>query len=337
MRACAAGVCLGAQVYLFGAGVGMPIARNGEWIAALWLVPLSALAAARCSRALSRPRRDGRLLFALLALTLLGSAAFAAASLVSLIGQTLLPQTRPLRIALLTLPAILACALPGGAGVGRACFALRWALGAGLLVLAGCTLEMEAPSGLFPLLGAGPGAIALTLAAMLGALAPALLLILPPPELVSRGEAFAPPGAGFFARRAAAGAAVGAALLFLCGAYVPHHADLGPSAWGARLRIAAGARPREGLLQTGIVLLEAAALVLAAGCLLAGAAQALSRACQKAESGHAGLLLLGLLLSAALLALPAIGFSAALAAAPFLAIPAALVLLLCGRMGAGMG
>ena len=85
VRGCAAGLCVGAQIFLLGTGVAMPLALGGAWIASLAALPMAALTAAVCRRALVSPRRTGRLtaaLHLLLALTLLLCAAFALCALV---------------------------------------------------------------------------------------------------------------------------------------------------------------------------------------------------------------------------------------------------------------
>ncbi len=85
VRGCAAGLCVGVQIFLLGTGVAMPLALGGAWIASLAALPMAALTAAVCRRALVSPRRTGRLtaaLHLLLALTLLLCAAFALCALV---------------------------------------------------------------------------------------------------------------------------------------------------------------------------------------------------------------------------------------------------------------
>ena len=95
VRACAAGLCVGTQIFLFGTGAAMPLALGGAWIAALAALPAAALVTAICRRALTQPARAGRLakaLHLLLSATLLLHAALALAALVSLAGQTLMVQ-----------------------------------------------------------------------------------------------------------------------------------------------------------------------------------------------------------------------------------------------------
>ena len=51
-RACAAGLCVGAQVFLLGSGIAMPLCLNSAWMAALIALPACAAAVWACRRAL---------------------------------------------------------------------------------------------------------------------------------------------------------------------------------------------------------------------------------------------------------------------------------------------
>ena len=99
IRACTAGLCVGAQTFLFGTGIAMPIALNSAWMAALAALPAAALVTAVCRRvlkqtyALEQPDRAGkgaRALHVLLALTLLANCVFALSALVSFAQQSLI-------------------------------------------------------------------------------------------------------------------------------------------------------------------------------------------------------------------------------------------------------
>ena len=89
-RACAAGMSVGAQVFLFGTGIAMPLALNSAWIAALAALPVSALVTAMCRKKTKKKRKPSRTACVLLAVTLLGNCVFAVAALVNFAEQTLL-------------------------------------------------------------------------------------------------------------------------------------------------------------------------------------------------------------------------------------------------------
>lgn len=157
-RACAAGLSVGAQAFLFGTGAAMPLALNSAWIAAFAVLPAAALVTAACrknKRRNGREKSPSRAAHALLALTLLGNCIFAVAALVNFAEQTLLELSPMLWSIVVTVIAVSACALSGSDGAARLCFALRWVLPvlSGVLVLA--SVPMKAPVGLFPLLGKG--------------------------------------------------------------------------------------------------------------------------------------------------------------------------------------
>lgn len=338
VRACTAGLCTGAQVFLLGTGAAMPLALNGAWIASLCALPAAALVALCGRRACAAPRRDGplsRALFLLLGATLLLCAVFALASLVNLAGETLLVQARAAWIAAYALAACALCACFGGTGVGRLCFSLRWMMPL-LLGLAALAQREARIEGLFPLLGTGGRPLLAACACMLGASAPALLLMLPPPELREAGEAARAcpvPGAGFFVVRVLAGAAVGVLLLFAASVCTTYEAIEASGEWGVRLHIVADTQAHEGVTQTLLTVLELTATELLAAATLSAAEQAIVRALPAAGRHRAGLAALVLLLAAALSAMTVNGFVWALYAAPLLFAPA-LVLALChGRLG----
>lgn len=337
VRGCAAGLCVGAQIFLLGTGVAMPLALGGAWIASLAALPMAALTAAVCRRALVSPRRTGKCtaaLYLLLTLTLLSCAAFALCALVSLAGQTLVVQARALWSAAAALAAAALCALTGGAD--RLCFALRYMLPALLLGLTALRMPLELPAGLFPILGAGGLPLGVAAVCMPGAASPLLMLLLPPPELALAGEAAQRcpvPPARFFVGRALAGAAVGVLLLFIASVCTTYESIADSSEWGARLRIALGAQMHGSVTQTLLTVCQLIAIVLLAVCMLASAEQALLRAIPKAKKGRAGLAALVLMLAACLAALNVFGSAPALFAAPLLTLPTALLLTLHKRMG----
>lgn len=335
VRACAAGLCVGMQVFLFGSGIAMPLALGGAWIASLAVLPMAALTAAVCRRALVSPARAGKpagALHLLLALTLLANAAFALCALVSLARQTLLVQSRDLTSTAMALTAAMLCALTGGAP--RLCFALRWALPVLTLCLA--ALCMPQPAGLFPILGAGGVPLGAAAVCMLGAASPLLMLLLPPPELARAGEAARRcpvPPTGFFLARALPGAAAGVLLLFAASVCTTYEAILDSSGWGARLRIVLCAQMHGSIPQTLLTVLEVIAIALLAVCMLSSAEQALLRALPRAQKGRAGLAALALILAACMAALNVFGFAPALFAAPLLILPTAALLAAHKLMG----
>ena len=333
-RACTAGLCVGTQIFFFGTGVAMPIALNSAWIAALIVLPFSALMTAICCRkGFVRGRIMSRTALILLAFTLLANAVFAAAALVSFAEQTLLEQGRALWSAAITVTAIFLCAL-SSSGISWLCFALRWTLPVLMLILILASMPMKVPSGLFPLLGQGGMELGFSALCMLGASSPVLMLLLPPPEIVQAGSNtphLSAPKTGFFIRRVLTGAAAGTLILF-CACVCTTYEAIGESMeWGTRLRIVASDQPHEGLPQTLLTLLQIAAVMLLSSNMLASAEQALSFALHKKGRFPSVLSILSLLMLALLLLLIACGFHIALFAAPLLIVPALLVLLLCGR------
>lgn len=337
VRSCAAGLCVGAQIFLFGTGVAMPIALGGAWIASLSALPMAALTAAVCRRALTLPESRGRLtgaLYLLLALTLLANAAFALTALIDLAGQTLLVQARALWSTAVALAAVALCALTGGAA--RLCFALRFALPVLLLGLTALCMPLELPVGLFPILGAGGLPLGVAAMCMLSTASPLLMLLLPPPELKAAGKAAQRcpvPKTGFFLARALTGAAVGVLLLFAASVCTTYESISDSSGWGERLRIVLGGQMHGSVAQTLLTLCQVIAMALLAVCMLASAEQALLRALPAARRGRAGLAVLVLMLAACLAALNVLGFTPALFAAPLLAVPTAVLLIAHKRMG----
>lgn len=331
---CAASIALGAQIYAYGAGLGMSICRNAAWLAALPMLPLSMLAAWRASKAASHGvRRESALssaLYALLALTLLLSAVFSLGMLSCLAEQTLLAQARLIIILLLALLSAALCAFCGGEGVSRLCFALRFALPLGLALTALLSVPAQI-NGLFPILGAGEKPLLLSAACMLGSLAPILTLMLPPQKLTQEQQtACPPPGAWFYVWRMGLGAAFAIALLLaLCAA---NSYEMIPEILGQRLRWAFGAKPEASLVKTLLTLLQLCALLLSSAHLLACCETAVARACTALARFRVGLALSALLAGACLLLMVFFGAENVLAAAPFMCIPSLLLLLLIKRM-----
>ena len=323
-RACAAGMSVGAQVFLFGTGIAMPLALNSAWIAGLAALPAAALVTAICRKKTKKRRKPSRAACVLLAVTLLGNCAFAVAALVNFAEQTLLELSPVLWSIAVTVLAVSACALSGGDGAARLCFALRWSwpVLAGVLVLA--SVPMKTPVGLFPILGPGGAELCIAAGCMLGAVSPALMLLLPPVDLAQGGAAAqtcAAPKAGFFVRRVLVGALIGVLLLFAACVCTTYESIEESAAWGMRLRIVASDQPHEGIPQTLLVVLQMAAALLLAVNMLSSAEQALAGATQRSRRMRSGLLLLILLLLASLLLLLAFGFEIALFAAPLLVVP----------------
>ena len=332
MRACSAGLCAGAQVFLLGAGAAIPLCGNSAWIAAAASVPAAAMAAAMARRRLSRGIASASSIAScfLLAASCFLCAAFACASLVVLGEQSLLPQARAIVIAVMTALFVTLCAA-GGKGNTRLCFLLRGALPALLLLSAAVTMPMRDLSGVFPLLGRGGGRLLAAAAIMIAGAAPLAMLILPPEELRETDSAYAAlPGAGFFAWRAAAGAACGCALLFiLCAGNTPE-ALAGESVWGSRLLMIAGASAHQGIFDTLSILLITAASALYASQMILCCQSAILRAFPRSAKGRAALLIPAALLTAVLISLSALRFDYAFLF-PFTAAPITLIALIGGR------
>ncbi|MBQ7885887.1 MAG: hypothetical protein IJ313_03235 [Clostridia bacterium] len=338
-RACAAGLCVGAQIFLAGCAVGMPLALSSAWLAALPALLLCAWLVLRSRRALLRSAQTGfpsRAGYALLALSLLACASFALASVTVFAAQTLMQQARAAWIASAAMIAAALCALSGGTGAARLCFALRYALPLLVLGLSLLALPLRVPVGLFPILGSGAEPLGMAAAAMLFGAAPALMLTLPPPELAGMGgEEIAVPDARFFLWRVLAGALAGGALLFLSSACTTYESIAESSEWGARLRMAAGNQPHEGVAQLALTLSKLIAMMLLAVNALCAAQQALAQAFPRLRKGRAGLWILLTLLAACLAALVILGERPLLIAAPAIVVPAAMAAILLGRRNRG--
>ncbi|MBR5561024.1 MAG: hypothetical protein IKU73_06400 [Clostridia bacterium] len=363
-RTCSASLCVGAQVFLLGSGVAMPLCLSSAWIAALAALPACAAAVWACRRALLhaggaeplpyraciyRKTQDAahpggaeplpyRARYVLLALTLTAGAVLALAALVSLAEQSLLTQARTLFSAGAAVIAVLLCALSRSTGVSRLCFALRWALPAAVALLAAVSIPLGTPAGLFPLLGTGAPALALACACMLPAALPVLMLLLPPPELETVSSALSAayiPDTGFFLRRILPGAVFGCALLFALSFCSTYESIAAQHTWGQRLRILSSGQPREGVAQALLSVCQMLALLLLAANMLCAAEQALLRAQPKLLRMRAGLLLPAALLALCLWALIFFGMDKALLVAPWLTLPGALCLMPCRERGKG--
>lgn len=346
VRACTAGLCVGAQTFLFGTGVAMPVTLNSAWIAALAVLPAAAWITAACRRTLNRVfsqdepqkvRRGFRALHLLLALTLLFNCVFALSALVSFAEQTLIGQTRAAWSAALAVIAVFLCAFGGGTGVCRLCFALRWGMPLLLFLLIAAAVPKEIPVSLFPLLGAGPLPLGAAGLCMLGAASPALMLFLPPAELEVQKELARRcpvPDTRFFLWRVLAGAGVGVLLLFVASVCVTYESIAENGEWGARLRVIAGYQAHAGVRQMLLTALQAIVMALSAAVMLSSAEQALMRACPRAGRMHAGGIALSLLLAICLAALIVFGFDSALFAAPGLVLPVLILLIFNNRLGA---
>ena len=324
-RAVAAGWCVGAQIFLSGCAVGLPLALNGTWLASLASLPFCAWLVSRCVRHLRTGQsHHSRAGYLLLAVSLLGCGVFACSSLVVFAAQTLVQQSRPIWTEAAALLGVLLCALSGGTGAARLCFALRYAAAALILGLSLISLPMRMPVGLFPILGAGIKSLSLSALCMLFGASPALMLMLPPPELSGSQSEQAVPPLSFFLRRVLFGALVGAALLFLTCTGATHESIARSSELGARLRMAAGNQPHEGILQMILILTKLIAMILLAANMLCAAQQALGAAIPALQQNNTGLLATGILLALAL-AIPAIcGDMPLLIAAPLITVPATL-------------
>lgn len=252
----------------------------------------------------------------MLAVSLLVCSALLLAAGATLAQQTLLPNGRLLTCLMLTLSFALLCALSSGTGVCRVAFALRWLLPAALAVFAGLSLSSSSMAGLFPLLGAGVRSLGLSALLSLSACSPALMLFLPPQEL----ETPAPvPKGGFFALRVGLGGLIGALMLAALALCNPYEIIQGQHVWGARMLILASAHPREGLVQTLLILAQLFSMLIGAVSTLCAAAQALETAFPKLR--FFSLWLCAALLLGALMATAFFGMDVLLAVSPFLLIP----------------
>ena len=304
-RACAAGVACGAQIFAVGTGLTVPLALNAAYGAAVPALLLGGAIGLAAPKRLSKA--PGRAFCVVLAVSLL---------VCSALLQTLLPNGRLLTCLMLTLSFALLCALSSGTGVCRVAFALRWLLPAALAVFAGLSLSSCSMAGLFPLLGAGIRSLGLSALLSLSACSPALMLFLPPQEL----ETPAPvPKGGFFALRVGLGGLLGALMLAALALCNPYEIIQGQHVWGARMLILASARPREGLVQTLLILAQLFSMLIGAVSTLCAAAQALETAFPKLR--FFSLWLCAALLLGALMATAFFGMDVLLAVSPFLLIP----------------
>lgn len=332
VRACAAGFCTGAQIYLAGCAVGMPLSLSSAWLAALAALALCAWITTRCQRALEYLRENGtpsQSACVLLAAALLLSGAFSLSSMVCYAGETLVEQTRGIWTAAMAWIAAALCALPGSTGAARVCFAMRYVFPLLMPGLGAAAVPWRVPVGLFPLLGAGAMELGAAAVCMLFAAAPVLMLALPPPQLA--GQDYEIPGKAFFLRRVIPGALAGVLLLFLSSACTTYESILESTQWGARLNMAAGNPAREGIAQMLLTVTKLLAMLLLASNMLCAAEQALTLAFSALTKGRMSLAILLFLLFLSLSALVALGEKPLLIAAPGIVIPAALAAWMLGR------
>lgn len=164
----------------------------------------------------------------------------------------------------------------------------------------------------------------------LSSCAPALILFLPPEELTkSCAPPAAVPNAGFFVGRVLAGGLVGVLMLLALSLCEPYELLSEQSIWGMRMMILSSSRPREGIIQTLLVIAQLFALLIGAVSLLCAAAQSLKTAFPRLRLS---LPLCALVLLASLLLSAEWGTEWGLYASPFLLIPLAIFLLFSGRM-----
>ena len=332
-RACAAGLCVGAQVFILGAGAATALSLNAAWIAALSALPAAGVAAALCRRRLCQSLcggGPGRIPRLLLCLSLMLSGVCVLSALVSLAGQTLLPLAQMTFILALTLLLLSLCALGASTGAARAAYALRF-LPLGLLAaLILSSADSPAGSGLFPFFGAGFAPLGLSCALMLSCAAPALLLLLPPAEAGElSGEDV--PSTGFFVRRAVFGAAGGCLLLFVLIRSSTLETLAGYSSFGERLRLIPAGGGHGGFLFFFLTLCQLSLLLLSGVNLLLGGEEALVLSFPALKGHRAALMLLVALCALSLLMMTAYGFDAALAAGALSGIPALLALMMGGK------
>lgn len=334
-RACAAGIACGAQIFSVGAGLLIPVCLNAAYLAALPALIPCAIAAFCARRRLASGRPAGRqpigkALLILLSLMLLFCCASLLCAAVVFTQQTLLPQAHLTTCLMLTLCAAFLCALPTGTGVSRLAFALRFPLSCALLLFALLSLSPDSPTGFFPLLGSGGRPLMLGMLCGLSSCAPALILFLPPEELTkSCAPPAAVPNAGFFVGRVLAGGLVGVLMLLALSLCEPYELLSDQSVWGMRMMILSSSRPREGIIQTLLVIAQLFALLIGAVSLLCTAAQSLKTAFPRLRLS---LPLCALVLLASLLLSAEWGTEWGLYASPFLLIPLGIFLLLSGRM-----
>ncbi len=324
-RACAAGAAVGAGLFTIGTGVCMPISLNAAYLSTIPALLLACLTAFLAQRRLKRALPPSRGLRILLTLTLLAFCAFLLVGTVSLALDTLLPQSQLFALMVLTLAAAALCAAFGGAD--RLFFALRFLLPVLLLLLTCSALAFDSPVGLFPILGTGIKPLLFSAFCALPGAIPALLLFLPPDDLPEDGQPpFAVPSPSFFVLHVLMGGLMGVLLLFALSFSSPYKGIQSHLLWGQRMVILSHVRPREGLFQAMLALLQLLTLELSAAALLTGCKQALSLPDQKA------LVLCTSALFAALTALTLFGIRIALWTAPFLIVPFCVLLFFSRRL-----
>ena len=314
-RACAAGIACGAQIFAVGTGLTVPLALNAAYLAAVPALLTGGIIGLAASKKRSTP--PGKAFCAALAVSLLVCSALLLGAGATLAQQTLLPNGRLLTCLMLTLAFALLCALPSGAGVCRVAFALRLLLPAALVIFTGLSLSSSSTAGLFPLLGAGVQPLGWSALVGLSACSPALMLLLPPQELEDTPVPV--PNAGFFALRLLIGGLLGVLMLAALALCNPYEIIRGQHVWGARMTILSSARPREGLMQTLLVLAQLFSMLIGAVSTLCAAAQALETAFPKMR--FFSLWLCAALLLGAMLAAAFFGMDVLLYASPFLLIP----------------
>ena len=317
MQADSAALSTGAQVYLLGAGIAVPLAGNSAWIASLAAIPAAALLAALArKRAMHTGLSRAGLCLAALSGFLLS--AFSSAALVLLAQQALLPQARAIHIAALTAVFITFCAACGRGEV-RLCFFMRYALPLILFFSACLQLPPGGLAGVFPILGRGAKPLAAAAGVMAASAAPAAIILLQALSEDSCKEDCYLPRSSFFAVRTALGAAAGCAMLFLLCAGNGSQALLGQRLFGAQLlMLSSGAH--QGLFDTAVILSLTAICMLHAARMMLCAADAMRSAFPAIQTGTGLWILPGAALAAVLIAFASLGE----AAVPWLGILAAI-------------
>ena len=92
------------------------------------------------------------------------------------------------------------------------------------------------------------------------------------------------PNAGFFVGRVLAGGLVGVLMLLALSLCEPYELLSEQSVWGMRMMILSSSRPREGIIQTLLVIAQLFALLIGAVSLLCTAAQSLKTCAQACRS-----------------------------------------------------
>jgi len=321
------------MIYLTGCGAAMSLSLNGAWIASLAALPAAALIALRCRALHARGRHASRIACLLLSAVLLFCAIYALGATAAFTGQTLLDQVHTAWSAAIGVFFAALCALSGEKGVSRLSFSCRFILPGLLLALVALALPGNTPDGLFPLLGTGGTPLLAAALCMFCGVAPALMLLLPPPELEDSAAAQQNtlPDVRFFLLRVLAGAGAGAVFLFLACICTTYESIAERSDWGIRLFLLAAHQPHRGLLQMALTLLQLCAMALLAGNMLCAAHRALALAQKKKKQSRTLLVPLVLLLFAGALTFTALGDTWLIWSTPLLAIPAALLLILPGK------